>query len=43
MAAKKAKEAKKILDKIVADYPPEHLVAKEAQDLLDQISGKKKK
>ena len=42
LAARKKPEAKKVLDKIVDDYPPEHRVAKEEQDLLDQLSGKTK-
>jgi hypothetical protein len=42
VAAKKKPDAKKALEKLVADYGADHPVAKKAQELLDQIAGKTK-
>ena len=42
VAAKKKPDAKKALEKLVADYGAEHPVAKKAQEALDQLAGKTK-
>jgi hypothetical protein len=42
VAAKKKPEAKKALEKLVADYGPDHPVARKAQEALDVLSGKTK-
>jgi len=41
-AAKKKPDAKKALEKLVADYGAEHPVGKKAQAALDELSGKTK-
>ena len=42
IAAKKKPDAKKALDKLVADYGADHPVAKKAQEILDVLAGKSK-
>jgi hypothetical protein len=42
ITAKKKADAKKALEKLVADYGAEHPVAKKALELLDQLAGKTK-
>jgi hypothetical protein len=42
VAAKKKPDAKKALEKLVADYGAEHTVGKAAQDALDELNGKTK-
>jgi len=42
VAAKKKPDAKKALEKLVADYGAEHSVGKRAQAALDELSGKTK-
>jgi hypothetical protein len=42
-AAKKKPDAKKALEKLVADYGAEHPVGKKAQAALDELAGKKPK
>jgi len=42
VAAKKKPDAKKALEKVVADYGAEHAVGKKAQEALDELAGKKK-
>jgi hypothetical protein len=42
VAAKKKPDAKKALEKLVADYGAEHPVGKKAQAALDELSGKTK-
>jgi hypothetical protein len=43
LAAKKKPEAKKVLEKVLAEYPADHPVAKAAQELLDLVNGKKRR
>jgi hypothetical protein len=42
IAAKKKPDAKKVLEKLVADYGADHPVAKKAQEALDVLAGKAK-
>jgi hypothetical protein len=42
VAAKKKPDAKKALEKLVADYGADHVVGKKAQEALDELTGKTK-
>jgi hypothetical protein len=42
VAAKKKPDAKKALEKLVADYGADHAVGKKAQEALDELAGKAK-